>query len=206
MPLCAYQCLLWFLHSLYPSVWHFFRLLNHKGKPHRPKSLKTPKIAKSKRRKKNRGDAGRAYRVQRKGYFLLLFRLSAPFSPLFKHFMPFPLVYIRIKLYLCNHFKTVFIRTVFKWATSGCSCMCSASIVSSITTGFYVSNSKWLMRNASYVTACCEHSCEQKIVYIERYERIHIETTTEHIQATSVRIETTSRHVDVPRRQRGDDE
>lgn len=37
------------------------------------------------------------------------------------------------------------------------------------------------MRNASYVTACCEHSCEQKIVYIERYERMHIETTTEHI-------------------------
>lgn len=62
------------------------------------------------------------------------------------------------------------------------------------------------MRNASYVTACYSHSCEQKIVYIERYERIHIETTTEHIQATSVRIETTSRHVDVPRRQRGDDE
>ena len=84
--------------------------------------------------------------------------------------------------------------------------MCSASIVSSITIGFYVSNSKCLMRNASYVTACCGHSCEQKIVCIERYERMHIETTTEHIQATSVRIETTSRHVDVPRRQRGDDE
>lgn len=62
------------------------------------------------------------------------------------------------------------------------------------------------MRNALYVTACCEHSCEQKSVCVERYERMHIETTTEHIQATSVRIETTSRHVDVPRRQCGDDE
>lgn len=62
------------------------------------------------------------------------------------------------------------------------------------------------MRNASYVTACCKRSCEQKSVCVEKYECMHIETTTEHIQATSVRIETTSRHVEVPRRQRGDDE
>lgn len=62
------------------------------------------------------------------------------------------------------------------------------------------------MRNASYVTACYSHSCGQKIVCVERYERMHIEMTAEHIKATSVSIATLSKHVDVPRRQRGDDE
>lgn len=127
------------------------------------------------------------------------------FASFWALYAPFYCVYKK-KLYLCKRFKTVFIRTVFEWATSGCSCMCSASIVSSITTGFYVSNSKWLMRNASYVTACYSHSCGQKIVCVERYERMHIEMTAEHIKATSVSIATLSKHVDVPRRQRGDDE
>ena len=35
---------------------------------------------------------------------------------------------------------------------------------------------------------------------------MHIERTAEHIKATSVSIATLSKHVDVPRRQRGDDE
>ena len=62
------------------------------------------------------------------------------------------------------------------------------------------------MRNASYVTACYSHSCGQKIVCVERYERMHIEMTAEHIKATSVSIAALSKHVDVPRRQRGNDE